>query len=354
MTLQLKKGKADDIHIQLGRKFRSGTNVVPICDTIASNSLNYSFTEELGQEYMIKFYLNPERKRDKSKAKDLSNKMIDENSQPISDILAKYSFQPSASNSKSNDMKPPTFLPRSYKLKLTILYVNSANYNETLKPFKQGTWKKENDAKFLILLEDVKEHIEGKELKNKGKANQQLLMETFLNSQIWEDRKREEDEELFKNKEEFDEFLMELNLNSDLDYKMTDSKEESIKFLENCIVSVIDSKYKGALGFFDTKSGSHTELSIFAGFEDIYSHMFIEMLMTIPGISEEKAIAVLKKYPTVKSLMEDILANPEKLDKLADIQVVHNFDPSKARNLGKITSSKIIRALTSRDPNEMI
>lgn len=32
------------------------------------------------------------------------------------------------------------------------------------------------------------------------------------------------------------------------------------------------------------------------------------MLMTIPGISEEKALAIVRKYPTLKSLIDSYVA----------------------------------------------
>ena len=39
------------------------------------------------------------------------------------------------------------------------------------------------------------------------------------------------------------------------------------------------------------------------GFINQFQKNWISMLMTIPQLSEEKAIAIAKKYPTMKSLM---------------------------------------------------
>lgn len=75
--------------------------------------------------------------------------------------------------------------------------------------------------------------------------------------------------------------------------------------------------------------------------------------MAIPGISEDKAIAIAKSYPTMKSLMDALDGNENKA-LLEDIKVVHNYDESKAKRLGKAASAKVIKAFTSKNPDEII
>jgi len=89
------------------------------------------------------------------------------------------------------------------------------------------------------------------------------------------------------------------------------------------------------------------------GFEDFYSLAWIEMLMTVPGISEDKAIAIAKKYPTMKGLMDELETNKNKLV-LEDLKVVHNYNESKAKRLGPAASTKVAKFLTSDNPNEVI
>ena len=75
--------------------------------------------------------------------------------------------------------------------------------------------------------------------------------------------------------------------------------------------------------------------------------------MAIPGISEDKAVAIAKEYPTMKLLMDALEENPDgKL--FEDVKVVHNYDQSKAKRLGKAASSKIVKCFTSKNPNDIV
>jgi hypothetical protein len=42
---------------------------------------------------------------------------------------------------------------------------------------------------------------------------------------------------------------------------------------------------------------------------DEYTTRWVKMLTTINSVTEEKAIAIVKVYPTIKSLIDDYLKN---------------------------------------------
>ena len=81
------------------------------------------------------------------------------------------------------------------------------------------------------------------------------------------------------------------------------------------------------------------------------------MLTNISGISEEKAIAIMKKYPSLKSLMQgyESLGSVEQKElMLVDLSVIYNFDENKAKRLGKAISTKIYRVFNDIDANEYV
>ncbi len=64
---------------------------------------------------------------------------------------------------------------------------------------------------------------------------------------------------------------------------------ESKKFIQDMIVGTVGAKYKAEVGKFDAKSHTHTSESNYARINDVYSLMWIDMLMAVPGVSEKKA-----------------------------------------------------------------
>jgi len=75
--------------------------------------------------------------------------------------------------------------------------------------------------------------------------------------------------------------------------------------------------------------------------------------MNAPGVSEDKAIAIVKQYPTMKSLMEEFEKTGNK-KALEDVKVVHKYDESKPKRLGPAASIKISKLLTSDNPSDIV
>lgn len=79
--------------------------------------------------------------------------------------------------------------------------------------------------------------------------------------------------------------------------------------------------------------------------------------MTIPGISEEKAWAIVKWYPSLKALLNSYLEMDNIKDRekmLKDLVVVYNFDDTRKRNLGKAISEKVYKLFTSTNPKQFV
>ena len=99
------------------------------------------------------------------------------------------------------------------------------------------------------------------------------------------------------------------------------------------------------------KGQTHSTESNYAGITDVYSLMWIDMLMAIPGVSEKKALAIYQQYPTLPKLMnayENQADEASKAKMMIEIPVSKTFDSkSKARNLGKALSNKIYAVFQS-------
>ena len=275
MSVTLKRGKAHDLHLVLGRHFeRHSSSFVKLFDCLSENSINYTYTSKEEARYAIQFYLNPNKKEDKSKAKPA----VDQNAKTkkkeetldINSLLAKYSYQPQPKSTTT--CKPKCKLPEDYKLKLSLIYMNSLNISDLIPYFELLKKTNLDDIKHLFVLEGVEDSISSKEMKMKRqKKDFEFSQQIGSQSQSQGFSFEREDsgmsgiDPVIKNKEELDEFLMSLSIESELDYKFTTNSDETLEFIKECIGSIIESKYKSNLGHFDTKGHSHTMISVYSG-----------------------------------------------------------------------------------------
>jgi hypothetical protein len=104
---------------------------------------------------------------------------------------------------------------------------------------------------------------------------------------------------------EFHEWLLEINIDRNIDPKLTEVDSHATAYLINLCRSHIQGRETFVNGEYEntwTRMKATHKCDI-AGITNEYSKMWIEMLMTIPGVSEEKAIVVVSKYPSIKNLM---------------------------------------------------
>ena len=78
---------------------------------------------------------------------------------------------------------------------------------------------------------------------------------------------------------------------------------EVIEFLKEMHASIMDKPYRKELSMYSRKGFRPGKKAQIQGFSDNLSLTFISFLMCIPGVSENKAIAIAKAFPTYSSLM---------------------------------------------------
>jgi 5'-3' exonuclease len=126
---------------------------------------------------------------------------------------------------------------------------------------------------------------------------------------------------------------------------------ESKKFMQGVIIRTVVAKYKAEVGEFDAKGHTHTSESNYTRINDVYSLMWIDMLMAVPGVSEKKALAIFQHYRSLTKLMDgykDQIDEESKIKMMTDIQVSKKFDSSsKARNLSKALSGRFYAVFQS-------
>ena len=126
-----------------------------------------------------------------------------------------------------------------------------------------------------------------------------------------------------------------------------------VEFLSNLSDSIATKEEKSKITFFETKPVTSTNLCDIENITSEDSKMFIKHLMCIPGISEKKALSIVKNYPTLKSLMEIYSSSEynekEKENFLADSKI-EDKSKNNTKKLGYALSSKIFKYFYSLDP----
>ena len=129
---------------------------------------------------------------------------------------------------------------------------------------------------------------------------------------------------------------------------------ELIDFTYNLKDSLTSKETKSKLHFFDVKPNLKTHL---CDIEGIKNKQWVKHLMCMNGISESRAISIVKVFPDISTLynvyLSDQYSNEEKETLIDDIQVV-NMSKSSKKKLGGILSTKIYKFFTSEDPNLII
>jgi len=160
----------------------------------------------------------------------------------------------------------------------------------------------------------------------------------------------------------YDDFLISLTVKYQFDYIELKTTEECFKLIcdvHKCLEKKDQRKeinmgelYTGAKGAKDPKK-AHTE-----GFTDKLSKYWISMLMSIPGVSEDKAIAISSSYPTFNSLSKVYdrrdLSNADKIKLLIDIEVRSTVGDENNKKIGKKISERVYHTICSTDPDRLV
>lgn len=130
--------------------------------------------------------------------------------------------------------------------------------------------------------------------------------------------------------------------------------KEVTEFLLNFLKSLSSKENKANITYFDSKPVQSTHL---CDLEGIANKIWVKHLMCINGVSEMKAIAIVKDFSNIKSLYDIYLSDQylqrEKEYLLECIEVV-NKAKNKNQKIGKALSSKIYNYFTSNNPDLII
>jgi len=152
-------------------------------------------------------------------------------------------------------------------------------------------------------------------------------------------------------------FQLSLTLEFEFDYLELYTPMEVVEFLKEMHLSIMDKPYRKELSMYSRKGFKPGHKAKLQGFNDELSLTYISWLMCIPAISETKAIAIAKVYPTYKQLM-DMLTDPTMDEKnrklkLQEIEMAA-VGGEKSKKVGKALAEKLYFYFMSADPNVII
>lgn len=177
-----------------------------------------------------------------------------------------------------------------------------------MRGLKNFTKNKKSDFKVIVLFNSVSDS-----LFNNDEFDQQNKKQTKVKNQ------KSENDYLMSamgngpkvSRAEFDKFLIDLTITYEFDFIELYTPVEIIEFLREMHLSIKDKPHRKELSMYSRKGFKPGKKALMlGGFSDAMSINYISWLMCIPGLSENKAIAIAKVYPTIADLM-DGLRNPK-------------------------------------------
>lgn len=81
---------------------------------------------------------------------------------------------------------------------------------------------------------------------------------------------------------------------------------------------------------------------------------YVSFLLCVPGMSEKKALGVVRAYPTLRMLIEELkevkeVKGGKKLNALADVEIGTSYGDEKAKRLGPTLARRIMSMFVSVD-----
>lgn len=376
----LKKGKPEDIILEIDENAQKLTFFQKFLDFGLEENFIFRFIP-MKSKNQINFYLSTtknkrkkaplfqstsqndekarQKKLEKEKEKEKMNKGLES-------ILFKYVPSSQTENPKPVHLEEPqpendntlqskqrvvtqSELNENYTLKMRMIVVDQeifANfYDKDLEKINielQNFKPKSPEVKHFLLLQGVGDFFSSSSFKRKIKKN----LTTSPN---------QPQDAASNSEEDFYEWLADVTVIHDFEYQLTETANDSIEFLKRVIEALILKKFKNLEINALTKESTHSEKSKISGFDNQFSLMWIDILMAIPRISEDKAIAIVKNYPTLRSLMKmiDESENDEMAEnQLKNMQIYYNYNQTKTKNLGGAMASQIIKAFKELDPTK--
>lgn len=137
-------------------------------------------------------------------------------------------------------------------------------------------------------------------------------------------------------------------------HEKTDDHMESLEFFKEMTLAHLRCHKKRVYGIHDAQLKRAFTKTDYSGIVDEDGKIFIEMLMIIPGISEDKARSIQLAYKNIKGLMdkyEECSNDIARENILGDIPIKLSADNSRVSKLGKALSKKVFLTFWSTDYN---
>ncbi|CDW72735.1 UNKNOWN [Stylonychia lemnae] len=223
-----------------------------------------------------------------------------------------------------------------------------------LKKYKQSRLDQNKNSSFkvIVLFQSVSDALFNNQLtSNQSKARQTKQEKLFEISS-----RTGNDDPKVVNRTDYDKFLIELTITYEFDFIHLDSHLEVIEFLKEMHNTIVEKPHRKELSMYSRKGFRPGKKAHLSGFKDPLSITYISFLMCIPGVSENKAIALAKIYPTFSSLMEmlqnDKIDQKEKINRMKNVEVVASMG-DKSKKMGKV-AEKIYMTLRCAIPTQII
>lgn len=158
---------------------------------------------------------------------------------------------------------------------------------------------------------------------------------------------------------QYEAFCVDLTITYEFDYIELITPLEVIEFLKEMHLSIKDKPHRKELSMYSRKGFRPSKRALLVGgFEDPLTIYFCSWLMAIPGVSENKAVAIVKHYKTIANLMKALsnreLTEKERKAQLQEIQVPSTHLGGKPTKLGKVIAERVFYYFMSVDPNLMV
>lgn len=163
-------------------------------------------------------------------------------------------------------------------------------------------------------------------------------------------------------REIYDKFLIELTVAYEYDYVEVKTTNEYFTFLADLHTSLEKKSERKDLFMGDmyvaAKGAKLSKKATLEGFTDENSKYWVSILMSIPGVSETKAIAIAKVYPTFKKLVAEFkrhdLSDKQKRTMLSEVEVEFTAGDEKVKRVGKKIAERIYETLCSVVPDQLV
>ena len=158
---------------------------------------------------------------------------------------------------------------------------------------------------------------------------------------------------------QYEAFCVDLTITYEFDYIELITPLEVIEFLKEMHLSIKDKPHRKELSMYSRKGFRPSKRAMLVGgFEDPLTVYFCSWMMAIPGVSENKAVAIAKRYKTIANLMKALsnreLTEKERKAQMQDIQVPSTHLGGKPTKLGKVVAERVFYYFMSVDPNLMV